>query len=195
MWSSTVPSLIALMLSSFFFSTGGADGSTFFALILSLPLPRFFPFLCFAILFYFSQHQGKQSFSHWNSVCCLLKICRMRRAVHAFVYFPDSWKRMHYLEVFFNVLQKCPVNFIDILEFFIFNRVREPFFLDSCDIQNIHLPAEPVQVARLEVLYFFLKQFVKIIFRNLKLVRGYEVKSRVEVRQCHHKRMNRPAVF
>src|SRR3989338_6427233 len=98
------------MLISFFFSITGADGSTFFALILSLPFPRFFPFLCFAILFNLSQDQGKQGFSYWNSVRCLLKVCCMRSIVNAFVYFPDSRKRVHYLEIFFNVLEEWLIN-------------------------------------------------------------------------------------
>src|SRR3989338_7713197 len=105
MWSMTVTSLMALIFSSFFTSSFGVIGTAFLARILSfLPflfLIAFFFVFFLAILFYFAKHKAKQCFSDRNSVCRLLKIRRMRRAVNAFVYFPNSRQGVHYLQFFF----------------------------------------------------------------------------------------------
>src|SRR3989344_2853102 len=99
MWSMTVPSSIAPILSSLLASSLGAKGAAFLALILSFLFlwAAFF----FAILLYFSQNQSKQCLSYRNSVCCLPKVCCMLCIINTFVDFIYPWQRVHYFQVFF----------------------------------------------------------------------------------------------
>src|SRR3989344_8048226 len=79
MWSMTVPSSMALILSSLFTSSFGAE-IAFLALILSFALERLLiAFFFLAILFCLSQRQCKQRLPYRNAVCSLLKVCRVRR--------------------------------------------------------------------------------------------------------------------
>src|SRR3989338_7903477 len=105
MWSMTVPSSIALILSSLLVSSLGAFGITFLGLILSFLFicVLFFAFF-FAILLYFSQNQSKQCFSYRNSVCCLPEVCCMLCIINTFVDFIYPWQRVHYFQVFFDML-------------------------------------------------------------------------------------------
>src|SRR3989338_2519320 len=121
-WSMTVPSSMAPILSSLFASSAGALWTAFLALILSFLFlwAAFF----FAILLYLSQNQSKQCLSYRNPVCCLPKVCRMLCAVYAFIDFINPWQWVHYFQLFLYILQKFIVNPVNALEFFILQRVR-----------------------------------------------------------------------
>ena len=74
-----------------------------------------------------------------NAIFGLSEIVSLWIAINICMYFVDSWQRMQYFDIGFGIFQHLIFQDIDILDLLIFNRINEPFFLNTSHIDDICL--------------------------------------------------------